>query len=197
MRTSGLFVKEIGLFGGMFNPIHNGHIDVINSASKILEKVWIIPSYQNPLKEISKTSISDRVNMLKLTTMTNHIYDQQLKNKRKYFIDTLKHLYKNWPRLKLVLIVGVDEILTLPKWKDIEQYNQYCSIAVCNRGNKKITTKLQSILSDLQLEWKYFDCSPLYISSSLIRDRIKKGLSISKYVPEKVEEYIKANNLYK
>jgi nicotinate-nucleotide adenylyltransferase len=181
------------IFGGNFNPVHTGHliqaIDALNLLS--LEKILFIPAWKAPLKEeIVSVSFEDRYNMLKSAT-SNISYFEVLKieSKRKgisYSYDTIKELLKK--EKELCLLIGEDQAMNFTDWNEWQKILQSIDVYVLNRSNNKI-----KYLKEL----KPLNTRIIEISSTEIRNKIKKGEPVDFLVPKEVLNYIKKHKLYK
>jgi nicotinate-nucleotide adenylyltransferase len=221
-------LERIGLFGGTFNPIHLGHVQVIREvkAGFGLDKILIIPSALPPHKKLnSVVDAEDRLEMIRLAFSDDpnfEISDVELKRSGpSYTIDTVCHFKSISPEnTKLYLIVGLDAFLEIDTWKS---YNDLFSLIpfivmsrTVNEENnaksqwKSLKSYLQSKISkrytfsstqsafihDKKQPVFVFNVTPVDISSTIIRKRIKEGRSINQLVPEIIEDFIKAKGLY-
>ena len=119
---------KIGLFFGSFNPVHNGHLIIANYVCERteLDKVWLVVSPQNPLKQ-KETLLReyDRLHLINLAIEDNK--NLKASNiefklpKPSYTIDTLIYLKEKYPQHQFALIMGSDNLATLHKWKNYEQ----------------------------------------------------------------------------
>ena len=180
---------KLGIYIGSFNPPHKGHIKVVNYLliKKIVDKVLIIPtmSYWDKTDLIS---IIDRINMLKIYENKNILIDNK-HNNYPYTYELMRVLKKEYPKDKLYLIIGADNIIDFDKWKNYQELLEY-NIIVMNRDNidinyyiKKLGKNNFTILND----YPYIS-----ISSTEIRNNLN-----NKYLDKEVLDYIKKNNLYK
>ena len=193
---------RIGLLGGSFDPIHNGHLKLANWVKNklSLNRIIFIPAAVPPHKQnIKLTDSKHRYRMVEIA-IENYpdfeISDVELKrNGISYTIDTIfyfKQIFK-LDKENLFLIIGADSLLDFHNWKDPEEIIENCQIVVLQRpevnlNNVKTKYKCQAII--LQ--------SPLIdISATDIRRRIREGESIAQIVPTAVEQYINEHNLYK
>ena len=180
---------KIGIYIGSFNPVHIGHIDIVNYLinNKILDKVVIVPTLGYWNKD-NLIDIKHRINMLKFFESENIKIDKE-HNKLIYTYELLKELNKKYKNDELHLILGADNIINLDKWKNYEELLKY-KIIIINRNNinlmkyiKKYKTNNFIILEN----YKNID-----ISSTEIRNNLN-----NKYLHKKVYNYIIKNNLYK
>lgn len=190
---------KIGLFFGSFNPIHIGHLiiaeQILNAAE--LDLVWLMVSPQNPFKK-KETLLNqyDRINLVELATQDN---DRILPSDFEfhlplpsYTIDTLTHLKEKYPDDQFFLIMGLDNLKSINKWKNSDLLLSNYKILVYDRPGIKIKSYLIDHPSVDIYKFPQID-----ISSTYIRNKIKQGESVKYYLHHKVEAYIKEMNLYK
>ena len=188
---------KVGLFFGSFNPVHTGHMIIANYMINFtdLDQVWIVVSPQSPFKQ--KKSLAkdyDRLHLVNLaigdlTSIRSSKIEFDLP-KPSYTIDTLAYLHEKYPETEFALIMGGDNLHSLPKWKNYEQIIENHKIYVYKRpsyplGN--LEDHQQVILAEAPL---------LDISASYIRNCIKNGKSIRYLVPDAVYNYIDGSNMY-
>ncbi len=195
---------KIGLFGGTFDPIHIGHLivmeNVINTMN--LDKIYILPNSNPPHKvQNKKTDINIRIKMVKEAISDNHkieINDYDYRNNSiHYTYQTIDYFKKTYPDDKFYFIIGEDSFLDIKKWKNYEQILKENLIVF-----KRYSEKNSSLLSEINKIKKYnkniylIDNIALDISSTLIRSLVKDKKSIKYLVNDKVIEIIKKENLY-
>jgi nicotinate-nucleotide adenylyltransferase len=221
-------LKRIGLFGGTFNPIHLGHIQVVREvkAGFGLDQILIIPSALPPHKEPDGVvDAENRLEMIRLAFSNDPnfmISDVELKRSGpSYTIDTVRHFKSISPEnTELYLIVGLDAFLEINTWKSYHDLFLLIPFIVMSRIiNTENSTKLdwKSLKNYLQSKISkgytfsstqstfnhdkkqpvcVFNVTPVDISSTTIRKRIKEGRSIKGLVPHIVEDFIKTKGLY-
>lgn len=186
----------IGLLGGTFDPIHNGHLYLAKEVLKklSLDKVIFMPTYIPPHKKGARvTPARHRYNMVKLAIKGNkrfELSDMEMKRKgRSYSIQTLKALRKKiGPKAEIFFITGSDSLKDLNKWKDYREILALSCFVVVKRPGFKIKSSAGGFII-LHINAKD-------VSSTGIRERIKKSRSIEKLVPPEVKKYIKRYKLY-
>ena len=192
-------MKRIGIFGGTFNPPHIAHSIVAESvrAQLILDKIIFIPSGNPPLKE--SIPAEDRLAMANLAfgdDINFEVSDIEIRDitEKSYTVNTLRKLRIKYEgeRIKLFLIIGADNLLDLPRWKDPEQLFQLAEIVVINRPGFDPKNSKQEFYEKA----KFIDVPYLEISSSMIREYVKIGRPVKYLVAKEVEEYIEDNKLY-
>ncbi len=163
---------RIGLLGGSFDPPHHGHLSIINQAlgNKLVDEVWLIPTWENPWKKEEATP-EERLAMCKLLMKGNRIKVSDVEIKRKsvsYTIDTVLELKRNYSH-QFFWFLGNDHLKDLEKFKEAER---------------------------LFKEIIFMAFPRTAVSSSLIKEKIKKNQPISNLVSKEVEQYIQTHNLY-
>ncbi len=189
---------NIGLFFGSFNPIHIGHLFIANHMAQHadLDEVWFVVSPQNPFKE-SKNLLGeyDRLHLVNLAIEDN--FKLKACNiefslpKPSYTIDTLVYLKEKYPKYKFALVMGADNVSTLPKWKNAEMLMKEYDFYIYRRPG----TDLEE--DALPPNIKIQDTPQVLLSASFIREQIKNNFSVKYLVPERVEQYIENSGLYK
>lgn len=188
---------RIGLLGGSFNPIHNGHISLADylCTESVFDEVWLVLSPQNPLKSSDSLSKdSDRLSMLQLATSDFNqikVCDIELSMSRpSYTINTLDKLHELYPENNFNLIIGSDNWAVFDKWKEHERIISQFGIYIYPRENYSMPQETNNI--------HCIKNAPLFpISSTQIREMIRNNDDITKYIPIKVAQYITENKLYK
>jgi nicotinate-nucleotide adenylyltransferase len=182
-----------GVFGGNFNPVHSGHLILATDAIELLglEKVFFIPAWESPFKDNTiSVPFRDRYNMLKLATANIEFFEVlDIEGKKKgisYTYDTLKELLNK--EKDLCLLIGEDQAIAFKEWYKWEEILKMVNVFVFRRSTKK--QKYLKGLSSL-------NSRIIEISSTEIRDRIKRGKSVDFLLPGKVLSYIIKHNLYK
>lgn len=198
-------MPRIGLFGGTFNPIHNGHILCPESLVKrnILDKVIFIPSYMPPLKK-NPANISPemRLEMVRLAVSPYPFFqvsDMEIKRQgTSYTIDTVKQLRQAYPKDDLTIILGTDWGMRFHEWKDYEALSEIVNFVVMQREGSKedMDNPLLSEPVRKKLAGAIVSVPAVPVSSSEIRKKINDKAFLRKYLPEKVYRYIEEKKLY-
>jgi nicotinate-nucleotide adenylyltransferase len=190
---------KIGLFFGSFNPVHIGHLIIGNfmATQTDLQQVWFIISPQNPLKP-KKTLLRDydRLHLVRLAIGDNlqlRASDIEFNlSQPSYTIDTLAVLKEKYPNNEFVLIMGGDNLASLPKWKSYELILRDYDIYVYSRPDYDVSALIA------QPRVRLYEAVPLMeISATYIRECLKNGKSIQYLVPDPVFHYLQTSNLYK
>ena len=191
---------KIAILGGTFDPPHLGHLILADTVLKELnyDKVLFIPSKIPPHKNISgEVSNEDRLNMLKLSIEDDKRFsfdDYELKSEGiSYSIKTLNYLYQNYNiDGKIALIIGADLIKNFHKWKEPEKISELTNIVAVNREENDNLDKENIEKYNI----KIIIAPRIDISSTLIRERIKKNKAFRYFLNNKVYDYIISNKLY-
>ncbi len=196
---------KIGIFGGAFNPVHNGHLNIADAFYEDLklDKMLLIPTANPPHKSgAGLLSGDDRINMLRLA-IENKPYEISTiefeRNDKSYTYNTLLELKRLYPEADLFLIIGADQIINFEKWyrySDILDMVTLCASARESEEEKQIIIKSAQRLG-IQDRFYMSDRAVLRVSSSEIRDKIKNGSDVSKLLPKKVFDYISEKGLYR
>lgn len=201
------YIRRIGILGGTFNPVHIAHIDMAVRACEqfALEKVLLMPLGAPPHKSDEIAPASDRVEMLRIATMGKPCLEVSLLETQRegytYTVDTLTKLKTLYPKnCEFHYIIGADTLFELESWKRYEEVFALCEFICFYRPGYSI----ESISAQIRhLREKYGKiiqmarCEGMDVSSTLIRQMIRKGRPVTGLVPEGVDKYIAEHKLYK
>lgn len=188
---------NIGLYFGSFNPIHNGHLiiakHILNNTA--VKQVWFVVSPHNPLKKSSQLlNEYHRLHLVQLAIEGES--DLKASNiefglpKPSYTIDTLTHLKEKYPAHEFSVIMGSDSFCNIEKWKNYKTLLANYNLLIYKRPGFDITETHGARLTVLE--------APLLeISSTHIRELIKRKKSFRYLVPDEVKEEIERNNYYR
>ena len=208
--------SRIGVFGGMFDPVHNGHLELARSAIKELQldQLRMVPCRQPNHRLQAKSSSTERVAMLKLATtkFDSIIIDSQEieRNGTSYTAATLANLKSENPNSSLVLLVGVDSFNTLADWHNWESILELSHVVVFARAGEDLTLpkntqkNLNECLVKSPTELFDSNAGSIYLldrfnydaSSTEVRTRIAERSNFSELLPAVVCSYIADNELY-
>lgn len=176
-----------GIFGGSFNPIHNGHIALANALLKEcgLGEVWFIVSPQNPFK-VGEHLLDDELR-LRLTRKALQPYPQLVASdvelhlpKPSYTWRTMQELSTRYPDRRFTLLIGGDNWDAFPRWVRADYLLSHYDIAVYPRAN-------DTAIAPTPENVRIVNAPLLNISSTEIRRRVAEGQSISGLVPKEIE----------
>lgn len=190
-------MKKTGLFFGSFNPIHVGHLILAEyfATQTELEEVWLVVTPQNPLKK--KDSLLDQYLRLDLVHRAiegnNNLRatDVEFKlEKPSYTIHTLIHLREQFPDRQFSLIMGEDNLVSLPRWKNYEQILEQFEVLVYPRVGQHPSELAGHPHVHL------VQAPVVEISSSQIRNLLKNKQSIRYLVPDAIYGYLLKEGFY-
>lgn len=190
---------KIGFLGGSFDPVHFGHLLAAQDAYEQygLDRLILVPAAQAPLKPKDvQSSAEDRLAMLKAAVEWDRrfeISDVELRRGGvSYTIDSARHFRKLYPNDDLYWIIGGDQLPKLHLWKDVEELARIVEFIFLERPGFPV--KAQPDVPGLRLH--RCDGHLLAISSTELRDRTRRGLSLDYFVPHKAIVYIRERGLY-
>lgn len=198
---------RVGIYGGTFSPVHNGHVA---AAKAFMEQMWldilyVIPTGVTPHKTMKgNATAKDRLEMCRLAFAGMEgviVSDLEMKrNGKSYTVDTLRELYD--PAGRLFFLMGTDMLLTLDQWREPEEIFRLCypvyirreaDAALDDRIVEKITTYHQRFGKMVPR----IVAPAIELSSSMVRDALADGRAIDGMVPPAVARYIEENYLYR
>lgn len=199
--------SKVGIMGGTFNPIHNGHLILAEHAREYcrLDEILFMPSGNSYMKDCEQIPDGEtRISMTALAIEDNPYFVlSAMEVERKgptYTCETLAELKKLHPETEYYFIVGTDNFFSIETWWKPEEILACCTLIVAARGakdesailNKAADLKEKYNARIILLPERKFD-----ISSTEIREKIKRGESVRYLLPDKVITYIEKNRLYK
>jgi nicotinate-nucleotide adenylyltransferase len=188
-----------GLFGGTFDPVHNGHIAIVNSylQSGLLDELWVMPTPNPPFKQNKLAAdFKQRLRMTEIAfeEMPNVIvsdFESKLDG-ISYTLHTLQAISGKFPKKKWFLCIGEDNLTTFHKWYKYESILEYADLLVAERpgsGNNENMDRFKGKIHKIPH-------LPVDISSTEIR-KVLAAEGYSAQVPSNVMVYIQANKLYR
>lgn len=196
---------KIGLFGGTFDPIHLGHVDMIRQLCShvALEKVIFIPSYIPPLKhKAHMTSYEDRLMMTRLALKEEPKFEvstfESESNLPSYTINTVAHFKEKYPVDQLFYIMGVDAFNDIERWYHWQELLHATNIIIVDRPQKslKISETVLQVLHSSPYEIYHMPLHTLPISSTMVRQSLVRQERVDEFLPNEVLEYILDKHLY-
>lgn len=198
-------MEKVVIFGGTFNPIHLGHVEIINNLLKLddFDRIIVIPTALPPHKISSDLACdADRFEMCKLATEGMEkveVSDLELvRGGKSYTYDTLRYFKKSQPEIELSLVCGGDMIVTFKEWhrfEDILKMSEVIAVkrvGIDNESFKEAVVDLVNLGGVVEI-LKGEICD---ISSTEIKKHLNDKEYLTRFLPEKVYEYIVNNNLY-
>lgn len=198
---------KTGIMGGTFDPIHIGHLLLGEFAYEDfdLDEIWFLPNGNPPHKttDDSGISLADRIEMVRLATedipyFRVNLYEASAQ-KHSYTFSTMKALRGLYPDHEFYFILGADSLFSIEQWKNFREIFPSCTILAAMRDDKDAESMKRQIhyLKDkYSADIRLLQAPLVEISSTTIRRRIDRGLSIRYMVPDIVADYIECNRLY-
>ncbi|KKT97834.1 MAG: putative nicotinate-nucleotide adenylyltransferase [Microgenomates group bacterium GW2011_GWA1_46_15] len=181
---------HITLFGGSFDPPHNGHLKVADHIiqANVADEAWFVPCAKHPFaKHLSPTT--HRIAMLKLLhAHTINLFEAE-SHRPSYSIDTLNHFAVTQPQDSFSWLIGSDQLPLFPKWHHYTELLQKFKIYVYPRTGFPLNGLLPGMVGLTTMP-------TIDISSTEVRARVKNNQSLHNLVPPAVTQYIQENRLY-
>jgi nicotinate-nucleotide adenylyltransferase len=201
---------RIGLLGGSFDPIHNGHLYVAHLARAFvpLDRVLFIPAHVPPHKvgQILAPP-AQRVAMVRAGIRGHDEFEvseiELAREGRSYTIDTIAQVASSMPQADLFFLIGSDSLRDLPTWhraRELASRVTFVTVARSRGQILEVMDKLESALGSeaaATIRTHVIEVPPLPISSTEIRERARRGESLANLVPDPVAELIAAAGLYR
>ena len=201
-------MAAIGIMGGTFDPIHNGHLLLGRQAYMEygLDQVWFMPSKIPPhKKDHIVTAVEDRMEMVRLAVSEYPYFvcsDFELRRQgNTYTADTLKLLHLTYPKDCFYFIIGADSLYQIEQWYHPEEVMSQAILLVAYRECGQMYLPMEEQIAYLHkhygAEIHLLHCEEIDISSGELRELKALGKELCSYVPECVEQYIEARHLYR
>jgi len=208
--------SRVGLFGGTFDPIHFGHLRAAEEVAEVLslEKVIFVLSAFPPHKRGEELlPAGDRWEMLRRALKGNPLFEPSdveiRRGGKSYTVETLSYYRERFKEEEIFFILGADAFLEMHTWKEYKRFPLFCSLAVISRPGfepqgAKVTEEMGfkkgkegEYLHPSGGRLLFLSTTPIGISSTEIRKRVREGRSIRYLLPPEVERYIRDRELYK
>ena len=197
---------RVGIYGGTFAPVHNGHVEAAKAFMEQmkLDYLFIIPTCIPPHKQID--FVDEPLYRLRMCELAFEkidgvvISDMEIaRGGTSYTYDTLKELTR--PNTRLFFMCGTDMVLTFDTWYKFEEIFKLCYPVYVRRENdpimtKRIVDKITEYYNKYGVMFRRIVTDPIEISSTQIRRMIAQGKDISTFVPESVARFIRDNHVY-
>lgn len=199
---------KTGIMGGTFNPIHNGHLKLAKHVIEEfnLDEIWFMPNGNPPHKSPDSiiTPTEDRLEMVRIAIDGYPEFALQSYEAKKetvsYSYQTMEEFRVRYPHRTFYFIIGADSLFQIETWGHPERFLTSCFIIAAKRDSLETDTAMREQISYLNRKYSaeiLLSDSPVFeVSSSEIREMLRKGESIDGLVPDTVARYIKENHLY-
>jgi len=193
-------MKKIVVFGGSFNPVHEGHLKIAEDAFSFVnaDKLLFVPSLNHPTKNSIVVNQAHILNMLKISISSSinsddieiEPYELEKFDKISYTYDTVKYLKLKYPDSQLYLVIGSDNLSTITNWYKYDELKKLVKFVVGERLGFEIKN-----VKDV--DFVTFKTLAPQISSSEVRDLIASQKDVSSYLDIDVLSYIEEKKLYR
>lgn len=196
--------ERIGIMGGTFDPVHNGHLVIAKSVAEQLglDRVLFIPAGNPNFKQGQRlASAADRAHMVELAIEGEALFELDLREVERpgitYTADTLEELAQCYEGTQLFFIMGTDSAITLPDWKRAADVARLCTIVVAKRPGQS-TQQMRDALaaSSIDFDIVYLDVPQVDVSSTQLREQIAQGQDVSDMIPPSVAAFLAETGLY-
>lgn len=197
---------KIVIFGGTFNPIHNGHVRVVSYIHDKLkpDRLILMPDHIPPHKP-ADSLLPDihRLNMCRLAVseipgVEVSDYEMGIEGKS-YTVNTLEHFKSLYPSDELYFVVGSDMLKSFPRWYRSDRISELATLLCFSRtgdDGEELEKSAQRVKDELGTRCILLGCEPAQVSSTAVRAMLYAKSNSGGMIPVKVEEYIHKNNLY-
>ena len=198
-------IEQIGVFGGTFDPIHNGHLAIAESVRLQLgldKVIFVVAADQWLRKDPPEASATDRFNMVELAVGTVPYFSASnvdlVREGHTYTVDTLRDLRTQLgDSVVFKLIIGADSANSFHQWKHAEKIQNFATIVLVGRPTMKIKTPMLGSNLKVNVEVEYLEGPMVDISATKIRHFNRSGKQIEEFTTQTVVQYIKSKGLYR
>ena len=200
---------KIGIMGGTFDPIHNGHLHLAQTALTQfdLDQIWFMPNGNPPHKksETIKSTAEDRMKMTSLAIAPFPEFVLQpyeaLRAEVSCSYQTMEHFSKIYPDDEFYFIIGADSLMAIETWIHPERIFPTCTILATYRNEVKtkeeMNRQIQYLSEKYHAKIRLLETPLMPVSSHELRASLQSGDSVSEYMPAAVCSYIKQHHLYR
>jgi len=198
-------MKKVAILGGTFNPIHHGHIVILQQLndSKVFDEIWIMPAGQQPFKQEIKETKAARQHMCQLVCnelsfvrLSTIEIDQEGPS---YTFDTLSQLSEEYKDTLFYWTIGYDNLNSILHWYKSDELLMRYPFIIVNRGGY-LSEKAESLLAHIEATYSTqfvkITMPSIELSSSLLRERVQKKQSLVGFTLQSIIDYIETKGLY-
>lgn len=200
-------MADIGIMGGTFDPIHNGHLLLGKQAYEEynLDQIWFMPSGKPPHKTDHRvTEVHERCEMVRLAIAEYSYFaysDFEVRRSgNTYTAQTLQLLQEAYPQHRFFFIIGADSLFEIEKWYRPDEVMAHTTLLVAGRDYEGASRTLDAQIDYLRKKYEAsiyrLHCDEVDISSAELREMEARGKRLYQYVPKPVEQYIMTKGLY-
>lgn len=194
-------MTKTGIFGGAFNPVHNGHVRLAEEAVKQLKlkKLLIIPTFESPHKATKLAPFDDRAEMCRRAF--GHIAGAEVSDIERrlggtsFTINTIRELKRRFPGEQFFLLIGGDMLYSFDQWFKYEAILNEAKVCAVARGGDSYSDMLE--FANEMGKIRVLPTQAVDISSTEIREKIAAGEDVTGLVPDGAAEYIAEHGLYR
>jgi nicotinate-nucleotide adenylyltransferase len=199
-----LSANLIGILGGTFDPVHNGHLAASRQLQGVadLDQVWLMPNATPPHRTAARVApAEDRMRMVELAVAGyDGLTPSRLEVDRggiSYTIDTVRELEREYPGQRFALLIGSDAALQIRSWHDADALLDTASFVIFNRPETALAPQTLHELGFAPARSRIVHLDTPAIAAHQVRDRLARGAPIDDLVPAAVADYIRVHELYR
>ncbi len=197
-------IKTIGVFGGTFDPIHNGHLAIaefVRLKLSLDRVIFVVANDQWLRKYPPEASATDRFKMVELAVKNRTYFSASnvdiVRHGHTYTIDTLRDLHAQLgDSVVMKLIIGTDAANSFHQWKCVEEIQSFATVVVVGRPAIRVNSPLLGSDLDIDIQMEYLEGPMVDVSATMIRNFNKCHKQIEKLTTQAVTDYIKTKGLY-
>ena len=194
----------IGIMGGTFDPVHNGHLAAARQLRGVadLDQVWLMPNATPPHRTAAPVApAQDRMRMVELAVAGHdRLVPSHIEVDRggvSYTIDTVRELAREYPGQRFVLLIGSDAALQIRSWHEADALLDTAIFVIFNRPETALAPQTLHELGFAPARSRIVHLDTPAIAAHQVRDRLARGAPIDDLVPGAVADYIRVHELYR
>jgi nicotinate-nucleotide adenylyltransferase len=194
---------DIGILGGTFDPVHNGHLAAARQLRGVadLDQIWLMPNATPPHRTAAPVAPApDRMRMVELAVagheglVASHV--EMDRGGVSYTIDTVRDLAREYADQRFVLLIGSDAALQIRSWHEADALLASASFVIFNRPETALAPQTLHELGFAPARTRIVHLDTPAIAAHQVRDRLARGAPIDDLVPPAVADYIRDHALY-